>query len=560
MIAALTVSPLSNRYRAELEALLGEAPRYLSLPDLRRTGPATLLRTLRTLGPHVVLPVEDESALVLLPVLEILAMVSNARTIEVIEPGLVRRAVTRRQAGRALFALGWATLLCRLAIRRTRAELARLLAEPRATSRPNGHRRIVFANGNLWFGVKTGGSIGHIAGVVNSLARKGFHVDYAGLTPPLLVAPEVGVTPIAAPTAFGLPTEANYYRFNAAMADRLVELLATPTRFLYQRMSIGNYAGVIASRRSGVPLVLEYNGSEVWAAEHWGSSLRYAELARAAEDVCIRHASLIVTISEVLRDELLARGVEAERVVWYPNCVDPAVFDPFRYDDAERAALRAELELPADALVTTFVGTFGAWHGAEVLAQAIVQLVDHSHPLLEAQRARFLFVGDGLRMPAVRTLLDREPYRSFVAFAGLVPQNEAPLHLAASDILVSPHVPNPDGSPFFGSPTKLFEYMAMGKPIVASALDQIAAVLAPGLDAAMPPDESPETDDPHCAVLCRPGAVAELSAGIAFLLERADWRETLGRNARARTLDRYIWDRHVETILAGVDRVLPPAS
>ena len=61
--------------------------------------------------------------------------------------------------------------------------------------------------------------------------------------------------------------------------------------------------------------------------------------------------------------------------------------------------------------------------------------------------------------------------RSRIAvLTGLVPQEDGPEHLAACDILASPHVPNADGTPFFGSPTKLFEYMAMGKGIVASNL------------------------------------------------------------------------------------------
>ncbi len=71
----------------------------------------------------------------------------------------------------------------------------------------------------------------------------------------------------------------------------------------------------------------------------------------------------------------------------------------------------------------------------------------------------------------MRPLRDQDRTRS---------QSEAPTYLAISDIVVSPTVPNPDGSPFFGSPTKLFEYMAMGKPIVASDLDQIGEVLTPG--------------------------------------------------------------------------------
>ena len=62
-------------------------------------------------------------------------------------------------------------------------------------------------------------------------------------------------------------------------------------------------------------------------------------------------------------------------------------------------------------------------------------------------------------------------------FTGSLPSDKVAEYLDASDILVSPHIPMPDGSRFFGSPTKLFEYMAMGKAIVASRLEQLAEVL-----------------------------------------------------------------------------------
>ena len=90
-------------------------------------------------------------------------------------------------------------------------------------------------------------------------------------------------------------------------------------------------------------------------------------------------------------------------------------------------------------------------------------------------------IGDGVKMPDVVRIIEsagharpRGPDRHCPAVA------RAPSYLAACDILASPHVPNADGTPFFGSPTKLFEYMAMGKCIVASDLDQVGEILEHG--------------------------------------------------------------------------------
>ncbi len=83
-------------------------------------------------------------------------------------------------------------------------------------------------------------------------------------------------------------------------------------------------------------------------------------------------------------------------------------------------------------------------------------------------------------------------------FTGSLPREKVVEYLDASDILVSPHIPMPDGSRFFGSPTKLFEYMAMGKGIVASRLEQLAEVL----------------EHDQTALLVTPGNVEELAEAI----------------------------------------------
>ena len=107
-------------------------------------------------------------------------------------------------------------------------------------------------------------------------------------------------------------------------------------------------------------------------------------------------------------------------------------------------------------------------------------------------------------MPAVRRALSDSPYSSFVTLTVLVPQADAAQYLATTDVVVSPHVNNQDGSRFFGSPTKLFEYMAMGKAIVASDLEQIGTILKAGLRVRELPSGEPRADERRLAVLCPP--------------------------------------------------------
>lgn len=106
-------------------------------------------------------------------------------------------------------------------------------------------------------------------------------------------------------------------------------------------------------------------------------------------------------------------------------------------------------------------------------------------------------------------------------------------YLAICDILVSPHCPQIDGREFFGSPTKLFEYMAMGKAIVASNLGQIGKVL----------------EDGKTAILVEPGNVDALVNGILKLAKDKNLREKLGKSARKEVIKNYTWRQHTKRIL-----------
>ena len=121
------------------------------------------------------------------------------------------------------------------------------------------------------------------------------------------------------------------------------------------------------------------------------------------------------------------------------------------------------------------------------------------------------------------------------------------MHLAISDVFVSPHVHKEKDMRFFGSPTKIFEYMAMGRAILASRLEQIADILAPGLDAR---DGVPTGAE--ASVLFTPGDEDGFLLGLKRLVEQPTLREQLGKRARAKVLAEYTWDRYARQV---VDRL-----
>lgn len=548
----LTGYPLSASFERALRDSFGPQTQTVTAAQLRANSSWGLVKHLWSLrGAPMVLPVEEDHSAVLLPVLKLLAACTRSREICVVRPDLKREAVGRLRIAQDVVRFVGASIACRWAARRSQRELAVLVNQPRQPAKPlPAGGGVLYLKTNLWFGIKAGGSIGHIAGVVNALQRGGHPVSFASAEPPVMIDPGVRLMNIPAPSAFGLPYELNNYRFqqNFQQARPLHDTLKS-TQLIYQRLSAANYLGAVLSRQYQVPLVVEYNGSEVWVAKNWGRGLQFHELATMAEEAMLRHAHLVVTVSDVLRDELIERGVEAGRVVSYPNCIDPNVFDPARFTAEQTAALRRQHGIAEDALLVTFVGTFGQWHGAEKLAEAIARLWREQPEWLARSKMHFLFVGDGLTRPLVEQIIRDAGAQSLCTHAGLVPQPQAPLYLAASDILASPHVPNADGSRFFGSPTKLFEYMAMAKPILASDLEQIGEVLRPGLRVGDWPSEGPTPASRQVALMARPGEVDDLVDGLRFLAMQPEWRRTLAANARAVALEKYTWDKHVQVIL-----------
>jgi glycosyltransferase involved in cell wall biosynthesis len=400
--------------------------------------------------------------------------------------------------------------------------------------------RGVYLRLDYWSRIRAGGSYAHTCYVARELARAGselvclmgyrfalldaFGVDQVVFDPPSATSTEADV----------LAATPYYHRLLKPV------LLALRPAFLYERLCLGNYAGALLSRELGIPYIVEYNGSEVSMKRSFDPAPYEHEQAYVrAEQAAFRQASMITVVSEVIEADLVRRGIDPAKILVNPNGADPYDYAPRAAP--ERALLRRRLGLPVDAPVVGHIGTFGGWHGIATLAAALPRIA------ALAPEVRFLLVGDGAYRRLVDEVVARHRLGARVRMSGLVSQSAGAELLAACDVFVCPHDTHMVDSRFFGSPTKLFEFMALAGGVVASDLEQIGQVLSPALS----PDDL-ERDDVEVSdergVLCRPGDADGLARAVAALARRPDVARRLGRNARRAVLRQYSWARHVERI------------
>ncbi|MDX6532183.1 MAG: hypothetical protein QOH41_4473 [Blastocatellia bacterium] len=380
--------------------------------------------------------------------------------------------------------------------------------------------RIAYLRSTPGVGTQAGGAATHINGFVNAATELGAEIrvisndNIAGIDRSKLT--------LIDPEPLGSTRAAFDLRNNLIFcAGALREIAHSPVDLIYQRYARFSWAGVAASLRTGAPLFLEYNGSEVWMGKHWDRGNMLPLLARF-ERLNLEAAARIFVVADVERRNLLQAGIADEKIIVNPNGVDTEKFRPHVGGDT----VRRNLGVVEDETLAGFVGTFGPWHGVLALAEAITLLPADS-------RVRFLLVGAGKLREEVQRIVASAGKEQQVIFAGHVEHERVPALLDACDILLSPHVPLEDGSEFFGSPTKLFEYMAMGKGIVASRLGQIGEVLV----------------DEETALLTEPGNARQLAEAILRLSRSRELRERLGAAARAAAIERYTWKHNAGRVL-----------
>lgn len=308
----------------------------------------------------------------------------------------------------------------------------------------------------------------------------------------------------------------------AQLFRKLPTYIKDPQQSVLLAVAAGfNLGLIIAAKRLGVPCLLELNGLP--ALEYGLERRDRTAKARALYYTLIAHlegrlASGFIGVTPQLAEEAQRWG--AHHTLVAPNAVNPQHFSPVAQQEARRS-----LGLANNEHIIGFVGNFAAWQGLDTLVQAVVSLIS------ERPNLTLLLIGDGVERSRLESLAT--PYQDRVRFLGLLPHEQVGKALSACDILAAPMAMSERNRRTGVSPLKVFEYLALGRPIIVSRLPGMEFVEREGLGEVFTPGDS------H-----------ELAATIQRVLDLSpEAKQTLGERARQAAETTHSWDRVMQDVI-----------
>lgn len=321
----------------------------------------------------------------------------------------------------------------------------------------------------------------------------------------------------------------------AELAYNLVgsfKLLAAARRFrpdfIYERYALFNFSGVLVARLLRIPVILEVNSPLAQEQADLGAQ-KLGGLARWFERWICNHATVVIVVSTPLRDILVDLGVDPHRIVVMSNGVDP---DRFHGERAAGDSVRERFGLDGQRVVG-FVGWIREWHGLEELVRGMPHwpgALDDVH---------LLVIGDGPARADIESAADAVGVRERVHITGAVAHGDIVEYLAAIDVALQPAATS------YASPMKIFEYLAMAKPVVAVDQQNTREILTEGENALFFPvgDRTAFVD-----------AVQEIFSDQQRL-------DVMSEAARETIFERgYLWDKNAQRVVELANEALEKAS
>jgi len=301
------------------------------------------------------------------------------------------------------------------------------------------------------------------------------------------------------------------------------------------------------ARRLGIPLVYEirdlWENASVDRGRFSSKSPLYS-LARSLETHVLTRANAVVTICDLLKQELMPRSGDPDKVHVIANGVDSESFRPGPAD----SELRRRWGLDGKQVIL-YAGTFQPYEGLDLLVRAIeevVRTVPHAHVLIVGGTAGLAAGAGGSAVTTteerrLRTLVKERDLAAHVTFTGRIPHAEVHDMYQLADVVAYPRRWTRTTS--LTTPLKPLEAMAMGRCVIASDLAPMRELVTDGVT----------------GTLFKPDEASDLAAKCVELLGDRLRRERLGAAAREWVLRNRQWRTLVSHYEAIYDSVLKPS-
>lgn len=376
------------------------------------------------------------------------------------------------------------------------------------------------------------GASSHIRGFVGALKEQGHEITLLTSVPVKNCALDIPIRIIPPPAfidGFAGDTSTREFRalkhvfYNSSIESVLQELVAKdPPDLVYERYSPFSAAGALFCRKQKLPHILEVNAP----LADQGKRYRKQALQDASEfleKTAFSQAGLLVTLTEELKEWLIAEGAPEKKVRVRPSGVDPQLFSQEGPSYKSRFGTK---------IVLGFVGSLKQWHDIDLLAKLF-------RKLSQDPRYHLLVIGDGPMRGVVEALAADLPNQ--VTLTGAIEQEEVPLYLRAVDIALAPY---PEMELFYFSPLKVYEYMAMGKAVVATKIGQLKTLVKDG----------------KCGRLVSLGDDEGWVKAISELADNPELRRKLGESAAQEIQRNHSWKKRAEEFTEILNSYLSPRA
>ena len=310
---------------------------------------------------------------------------------------------------------------------------------------------------------------------------------------------------------------------------------------IYTRNIPRGAIGILIKTMRKSKLVLEVNGisldewrlvEEQSTTEDKGHRSTQTKFLGYLENFAVGKADAVIAVTQGIKNHLIDHGVNGAKVWVIENGANTELFKPIK-DNNDLKRLKNKLDITEGESVVTFVGNLAPWQGVEHLLHAVPLVVE------ENPKTKFLIVGDGVMRKKWERLAEKLNIRQNVIFVGTVIYDDVPEYINISDVCVAPFIRSRNENIGL-SPLKIYEYLACGKPIVASNIRGVGNLL-----------ESSSSGIP-----VTPDAPDELAEAISKLLKDKQLRARMGENGRKLAVNEYSWENSAKKTIVVFEKLI----